>query len=420
MMISATHVRRGGAAFLAAAVTAGILAGCSTSGNGADAGNQFSLTFPHAENSPYAAMAEKYMEANPEVTITVDPIPSDSYDSLLRTQLQGGNAADVFMATPGSGAPIALIALAEAGLISPLDGTADSLVPEASRDLFFVDDEMYGLPTDISVTSTIFNSTAGPAYPGSMDELMALCSTQAAEGVAFFALAGTVPINAGIAALSIAASRVYAEQPEWDKLREAGEVTFADTAGWRASLEVILELQEAQCFQPGAEGAGFEAIVGGFGQGNALSAFIPGGVIPQLSAGLPDDRLVVEAFPAEAGGTPFVFASSDYAMAISASSKHKPAAQDYLNWLAEPEQAAEYALLAGSLPVSGIEGFELEGTSYEPVADLIAAGDYTTLPVNSWSNPSVFDTLGGGVQALLTGQKNVDDVLAELDAAWED
>jgi len=419
-MNSATRARRGGAALLAAAVTAGLLAGCNSSGDQAGDGSEFSLTFPHAENSPYAAMAEKYMHANPEVTIDVDPIPSDNYDSLLRTQLQGGNAADVIMATPGSGAPIALIALAEAGLLSPLDGTAHGLVPETSHDLFFVDDEMYGLPTDISVTSTIFNSTAGAEYPGSMDELMALCSDQATDGVAFFALAGTVPINAGIAALSVAASRVYAEEPEWDKLREAGDVTFSDTSGWRASLEAILDLQEAQCFQPGAEGAGFDAIVGGFGQGKTLAAFIPGGVIPQLSAGLPDDRLVVEAFPADTGDTPFVFASSDYALAISASSKHKQAAQDYLNWLAEPEQAVEYASLAGSLPVSGIEGFEMQGTSYEPVADIIADGNYTTLPVNSWSNPAVFDALGRGVQALLTGQKNVDDVLAELDAAWED
>lgn len=409
---------------MTAAVASVLLAGCADAGQAGssdapgDSAN-FSLTFPHAENSPYAAMAEKYMQENPEITITIDPIPSDNYDSLLRTQLQGGNAPDVLMAPPGAGAPIALIKLAEADLISPLDGTSGDLVPDASRDLFYLNDDLYGLPTDISVTSTIFNSTVGPAYPASLDELIAQCPAQAAEGRAFFALAGTVPINAGLAALSIAAARVYAEEPNWDAQRAAGKVTFTDTAGWRETFDTILELQEAQCFQPGAEGAGFDAIVGGFGQGKALGAFIPAGVIPQLSGALPNDRLVVEAFPADAEGTPFVFASADYALAINAASPHKKAAQEYLNWLAEPEQAAEYARLAGSLPVTGIEDFEMTGTPYEPVAHILAGGDFTALPVNTWTEPAVFDALGRGVQALLTGQKTVDDVLSELDAAWE-
>ena len=43
---------------------------------------------------------------------------------------------------------------------------------------------------------------------------------------------------------------------------------------------------------------------------------------------------------------------------------------------------------------------------------------YTPLPNNIWPNPSVYEALQVGVQGLLTGQKTIDQVLADMDTAW--
>ncbi|GAA5098219.1 hypothetical protein GCM10025760_33190 [Microbacterium yannicii] len=415
--MTSTFLRRGVAVgVLGAAAIAVGLTGCANSG-AQESSDDFSLSYPVAENSPYAAMAEKYMKTHKGVTITLNAIPSDSYDNLLRTELQSGNASDVVMATAGSGTPVSLIPLADAGLVSALDGTTADLVGDANRPQFFVDDEMFGQPTDFGVTGTIFDSAAGVTYPTTTDEMLGVCPALNADGVSLYAMAGRVPINAGLTAISLAAGQVYSQDPEWDEKRASGETTFASTSGWQNTLQLILDMQAVGCFQPGAEGAGFEAITGGIGQGASLGAFLPGGVIAQLGPALPDAQLVVEAAPMPTGGAPFIFASSDYALAISAASDRKDAAQAYLNWLAEPEQAQEYAELAGSLPITGIADVDLGGTAYAAVADLLEAGSYTTLPVNVWP-PAVFNVLGTDVQALLTGQKDVDQVLADLDAAW--
>lgn len=413
MTVFTPSLRLAGAIAASAVLIA--LTGCSNAEPAAET-LDFTFSYPANENSPYEAVAKMYMDANPEIEVTLNPVPSENYDTVLTTQLQGGNAADVVMAIPGSGSPVALIPLSEAELIAPLDGTTVDLIPESSRTLFFTGDQQWGLPTDISITGTIFNSSAGVTYPEGTTEMLDTCGSLD-EGVSLFALAGSIPINTGLAAVSMAATRVYAEDPDWDAERDAGEVSFASTPGWRDTLQLILDMQAAGCFQAGAEGSGFDAIVGGIGQGTSLGAFIPGGAAKELAGA--GQELIVESFPAPDGAAPFIFASSDYALAISKASTHKAGAQAFLNWFAEPENAAAYAELAGSLPITGVDGVDLDGTVYEPVASLIEDGDYVTFPVTVWTNPNVFLTLGSGVQGLLTNQQTVDGLLEELDTVWD-
>ena len=69
------------------------------------------------------------------------------------------------------------------------------------------------------------------------------------------------------------------------------------------------------------------------------------------------------------------------------------------------------------MPITGIDA-ENARPGYEPIGDLLDSGSFTGLPNATWPNPAVYDALGVGVQGLLTGQKTVDQVLEEMDAAW--
>lgn len=396
-----------------------LVSGCSSPEPAAES-LDFSFSYPSTDNSPYEALANRYMEANPDVEVTLNPVPSENYDTVLNTQLQAGNASDLIMAVPGSGSPIALLSLADADLLAPVEGNSEDLIPEASAGLFVTGDQTWGVPTDISITGTIFNSSAGVDYPQDTSELLASCKSLAADNVALFALAGSIPINAGLAAISMAAPRVYAENPDWDAQRDAGDVSFADTPGWRDTFQLVLDMQAAGCFQPGAEGSGFDSIVTGLGQGTALGAFIPGGAATDLAAGMGDRKLVVQSFPAPDDGDPFIFASSDYALAIPKASTGQAGAQAFLDWFAEPENAGAYAQSAGTIPVTGIDGVDLTDSTYSPVADLIDSEQFVPFPVTVWTNQNVFLTLGSGVQALLTGQQTVDGLLEELDTVWDE
>ncbi|WP_159600345.1 ABC transporter substrate-binding protein [Agromyces humi] len=425
-----TIALRRGAMIAIPVVGALVLAGCSGSGDASSTSGgestEFSFTFATSNNleSPYETLANDYMEANPGVKITTNPTPNDKYGETIRTQLQAGNASDVIQTTPGSGDARGIIPLAEAGFLEPLGDTAKDLIPAGSESIFEIDDKVYGQPLDFTIGSVV--ASLGTAemngidgWPTTMDELNDACSALAGDGKSLLALAGAAGPNAGLTAQAISATRVYAEDPDWNQKRADGDVTFADSDGWKATLQTIIDLKDQGCFQQGSEGAGFDAITNGLAQGTSVGSFIPSGAAIEISkAAPPEAKFAVEPFPADDDGKAFILASSNYTLSINAASKAKDAASDFLEWMASSDAQQRYYELSGELPVSAYQDMDLTGTIYEPIVDLLASESYTPLPNNIWPNPSVYDALQVGVQGLLTGQKTVDQVLQDMDAAW--
>ena len=145
---------------------------------------------------------------------------------------------------------------------------------------------------------------------------------------------------------------------------------------------------------------------------------MPGSAAASIGGATGSD-LNVQAFPPADGQEPFTVTGANYAWAINASSDDavKASAQAFLDWVAQPEQAQAYADLSGAVPITGIDAGH-PAPSYEPIGELLGTGAYTGVPNAAWPNPAVYDALGAGVQGLLTGQKTVDQVLEEMDAAW--
>ena len=148
-------------------VAALALTGCSGS-TGADAGSsskEFSLTFGSVNTveNPFQTLGKKYMETHPDVKITFNPLPNDSYDQTVRTQLQGGNASDVIITSPGSGTGRSILPLADANFLEPLADSAKKLVPVGSEALFGKDGKVYGQAPDITVVGVVTNETAAKA-----------------------------------------------------------------------------------------------------------------------------------------------------------------------------------------------------------------------------------------------------------------
>lgn len=409
-----------------------ILAGCSGAGGNddtADGGSQsFSFTFATSNNleSPYETLAKEYMEANPDVKITTNPTPNDKYGETVRTQLQAGNASDVIQTTPGSGDARGIIPLAEAGFLEPLGDTAAGLVPEGSESIFEIDGKVYGQPLDFTIGSIVaslgtLKMNGIDEFPTTEDDLYAACKDLASQGKSLLVLAGAAGPNTGLTAQAIAATRVYADDPDWNEKRASGETTFAESDGWKDTLQTIVDLTKGGCFQPGAEGGGFDAITNGLAQGTSVGAFIPSGAAIEIAKAAPAEAdFKVEPFPAADGGKPGIIASSNYTLSINAASKAKDAAADFLEWMASDEAQQRYHELSGELPISAYKDMDLSDTIYAPVVDLLKDGSYAPLPNNIWPNPSVYEALQVGVQGLLTGQKTIDQVLGDMDAAYGD
>ena len=407
-----------------------VLAGCSGGSGDTGGGDSsadpattgFSIMVAQANDADdfYAQTAAKYSEET-GVPIEVIPYPSDAYNTQVTTQLQGGNAADVMILSPGTGQPISVVSLAEADFLEPLDDTSAGLLPSGSEAQFQVDGTTYAQPTALTPVGLVFNVTAaeeaGIEYPETYEDLLAACTTARDAGKSFTVLAGGAVFNTGLMAQLISATRVYEGTPDWNEQRADGKVTFADS-GWKDVLEDIVEMNDSGCFQDGAAGGTFDNITAGLGGGTSLTAAVPGSAAASIGEATGSD-VNVQAFPPAKGEKAFTVTGANYAWAINASSDAavKTSAQAFLDWVAEPEQSAEYAEISGAVPITGIDESTLL-PSYAPIASLLSSGSYTGLPNAAWPNGAVYDALGVGVQGLLTGQKTVDQVLSDMDAAW--
>jgi raffinose/stachyose/melibiose transport system substrate-binding protein len=415
-------------AAVAAATAALILSGCSSSPAASDGGSTFTLMFssPSAQESPYERLAKAYMEEFPDRVVELSRQPIDQYDTTLRTQLQAGNAADLVQTAPGSGQLRSVVALASEGFLEPLPNSSYEIIPEGLEDLFSIEGVAYGQPLDFTVTGTLVNMTAleefgANDFPQTYDDLLDVCAAAVQAGGSFAPVAGTVPRSIGTVAQVISATRVYAENPDWNEQRASGNVTFVDSEGWHDTLETFVELHENGCFQPGVEGAGSDVAARLLSTNKAAAYFAPGVVYAEMSmAAPPETEWAINAFPPADGGDPFIIASSDFSLSITEGAENAEAAQEFLDWLADPAQGETYMAASGTLPVSGYADMDLSSTIYAPVAEMLTSGQTASLPINRWPNPRVFEALTTGLQGLLIDQGSIEETLAKMDAAWDE
>jgi len=350
--------RRRWAATAAVIALAGVsVAACSSSGGGTSSAKEpqsitFAYSNPSGNEHYYQDAAAAYEKLHPGVKITLQSLPSESYAQAITTRVEGGNAPDVFQAESGSGQTDSIQGFAKAGQLLPLTD------PQLKKDLapaglaqFQYKGTIYAVSLGSSVNGIVYNDQAAKASGVTLtasstpSDVMQACAAAKAKGKALFALAGAAPPNTGILALIIATSAVYGADPGWDAQRTAGKVKFATTPGWTATLNSIVQMNKAGCYQPGAQSAGFDAITNGSSRGLVFGFFAPGGAAHDIYVASGGHvSLVVLPFPALSGNT-YASLSSDTAITGSAHTKSPKLVASFLSYLASP--AGQKILSAG-------------------------------------------------------------------------
>ena len=426
-MNTSTWRRLGAVAVLSVLGTS--LAACGSSSSAGGGGSK-TITFAYQIANPnaksvYAVLAEDYQKSHPGVTIKTNPIALNTYGSTLTTQLQAGNGPDVFFINAGNGQAGSVGTLGEAGKLMDLDGKlAAGAVPDNAKSLMSYKGKLVAMPVYLAPTGIIFSPRAAEksgftmTSSTTMDDVIAACGKVAKDGQAIFGLAGAMAPNTGIFTSAIAASTVYGPTPDWNAQKAAGKVSFATTEGWKVALETVKKLYDNKCFQPGAAGAGFDALTNGAGQGKILGFAAPGGAAKDIMDSTHGAvKLTVQAMPAPAGYSTYLMAGTPDAIAGNKASKNQKLAQDFISWMSQPAQIKKAAAAAGDIPVSATSTDGLL-PQYAGVADLIAQKKTAQYPYLEWPNGELYNTLGEGVTGLLSGRKSVDDVLKSLDKVW--
>jgi len=426
-----TITRRRTAAVALPMVAGLLLAACGSGDSGSSGGGKepqtitFSYGPANANDNAYAELAKDYEAAHPGVTVKVNKISAETYGQTLQTQMAAGNGPDVMQVNSGGGQPGTVGTLAKPGLLLKLtDSSFTKNIPEAERVGYDYQGKLYGVPSATAIMSVIYNEDLAKSNNVNIspttntDDVVKQCSTVKSTGSSIFALAGGVPANTGIMTVELASSSVYGPDPDWDKKRTAGKTTFAKTEGWKQALQAVVDMNKAGCFQDGAAGAGFADLTNAASSGKAFGFFAPSGAAKSImDAAGGHVTLVAMGAPSPADKN-YLTISSDIGLAGNAKTKSPKLVEDFIKFSVSPEEAKKFADSQGTIPIgSDINAADLL-PQYKPVADQLAKKDYRTFAVDSWTNPQVYQALGSGVTGLLTGQKTVDDVLKDMDAAW--
>ncbi|BDZ44466.1 ABC transporter substrate-binding protein [Naasia aerilata] len=417
------------------ATAALLLAGCSGGGSGSggngggDAAEPQSITLAIGSANPnehqFQDVAKAYEAAHKGVSIKVENLPGEGYPQAIATRVQAGNAPDVFQVASGSGQADSIAPLAKAGLLLELSDPdiKDRLAKGEEAD-FQYNGKVYGVPTATAVNGVVWNPDLAKQVgldvtaETSLDDIIAQCPDVAAKGVAVFGLAGAVPFNPGIASIELATSIVYGPTPDWNKQRADGKVKFATSKEWKSTLDYLKKMFEAGCFQPGAEGAGFDALTNGASSGKIIGFFAPSGAAKSIMDGAGGHvTLTVLPFPAPKGVDPMMSVSSDISVAGSSKTKSPKLVADFLKFFTEKEGSKTMADGQGTLPVNATDTSDLL-PQYAPVADILTSGNTRPFASVTWPNPKVYDDLGSGATAVMTGQKSADEVLKQMDSDW--
>lgn len=361
------------------------------------------------EGEALADFIKPFEEANPDVTVTVTPIPWDSAQNKYQTAIAGSTTPDIGMFgtdwMPG---------FASALLPTPAQIDTSGIFPVSVETTEF-DGEAYGVPWYVETRVIFYRSDlmkeAGfEEFPTTFDGLKELAQAYKDKAGADYGISlPTSGWNAFLSLLPFAwsndAAVISDDQTEW---------TF-DTPEMEDSFEYLNSFftEELADKNPDTESSA------------RASAFIDGSVPMFLSGpwdipGLTEaggegfgDKFSVATIPASSSGTSTSFAAGAN-LAVFKAAKNPDAAWKLIQWLTEPDVQADWFEAVNDLPAQEVAWNDpalSENTKVSVFGDQLQSTK-TAPPLTSWTQVSAAaDT---EVEQMIRGGKTPAEALAQI------
>ncbi|MFE6668794.1 extracellular solute-binding protein [Streptomyces sp. NPDC057697] len=407
----------GGAAALAA--LSPVLAACSGSGGS----GKLRLVGVADQQKPVEELVALYRTSHPDAEFATSFAPTDQVQTVLRTQLAGGNAPDVHVLYPGSGSAMSMVELAKTGLLADLSEQPwTKEVPSNFHPAYRHEGKTYLYSAGSSVIGAIHNKKvfagAGVEPPRTWRELLDVCAKLKARGTIPIALGTQTPWVTQLITYALVPNAVYAKNPGFDAEMASGKARFRDS-GWADAMGKYQELQRRGYFNENPNGTTYEQQTSMVASGRAAMAVQVSAVLANFrqAARNPDD-LGMFPFPGgDDAANLWIPAGIVVGLGISARSKKPAAAKEFLAFLGEQRNVDRWARSVAAIP------FKRDATTRtDPALDgflpLIDDGRAVPFMDQSWPNAEVQPAHFAAVQDLLAGKTDVDGALGQMDEAY--
>jgi raffinose/stachyose/melibiose transport system substrate-binding protein len=398
-----------------------VLSGCSNSSTG-DA-NTLTFTASTDYRDAFEQVVAAFEEDNPGVTVDVTYAATSDIESTLPTQLGSGAGPDLISVQPGLGGNlIGLGTLAGQGYLEDLsdqDWAAD--ISDSLRTSTDYEGATYSYPGVLQPLGAFYNTQAvdeaGLELPQTWSEVLAFCAAAQDAGAVAYSLGLQDQWVTQLVPYALAATEVYGVDQDWNAQLIAGEVTFPDSA-WLDVLDQYLEMNDAGCFTPDANGISFDNSLPPVAAGDALGVVQVGGIFGNLQEQNPDVTYVLEPLPAtDDPDATQIAASPGVGIGVNANSSRAELALEFVDFFAQPEQINLFAeTLGGVVPALPNNQFEVPEllTTFN---DLVVEGKAQPFPDTGWPNARIQNAHLVGIQNMFLGSETPEQVLTAMQNA---
>lgn len=408
----------GGVAALAALPP--VLTACSDSGGGS---GKLRVVGVADQQKPIQELVGLYRKSHPDDTFATSFAPTDQVQTVLRTQLAGGNAPDVHVLYPGSGSAMSMVELAKAGLLADLSDQAwTKEVPANFHPAYQREGKTYLYSAGSSAIGAIYNkkafAEAGVEPPRTWSELLDVCAKLKAKGIIPIALGAQTAWVTQLITYALVPNAVYAKNPGFDAEMAAGKAHFRGS-GWADAMRKYQELQRRGFFNENPNGTTYEQQTSMVAGGKAAMAVQVSAVLANFrqAARTPED---LGMFPFPGGDDPaklWIPAGIVVGLGVSARSRKSAAAKAFIEFLGKQENVDRWAQSVAAIPFKRNSSTKIDPvlSDFLPVID-----DNRAVPFmdQSWPNAEVQPAHFAAVQNLLAGKTDVDGALGQMDEAY--
>lgn len=368
------------------------------------------------DQTQWDTLADSYHALHPNVTIINETFDSNTYDSIYKARLAGGDGPDIYGVRPED-----LSALVKGGYAMDVsDCDWFTQLTDSAQTAYLIDNEPYAFPILMSGNGILYNKSIFEQYginvPTTFTELLSVCQTLRDNGVTPFAMAAKDNWWPQFILYYATAEHVLAIDPNIMSKIASGEATYSGTAGWTESLEIYQQLLDAGAFIDNPLGVSESECVAMFLQGSAAMFPATWELTDARSA---DIDVGYCNFPTtDDASSTAIWGGFSAAMAINPSNGNAEAASDYVSYLFENANYHDVCAVWNLFPVK-------DGVDVSDVDPLFGVEQAAWEGKTLYGSPSdnmltgVQDTLLSGLQDLTAGKATAADVLAAMDEANE-
>ncbi|MGO4695616.1 ABC transporter substrate-binding protein [Paenibacillus sp. 2TAB26] len=387
------------------------------SGNKASEGEDFELeTLPRL-------VKEKF----PNITLEVQKLPDDQYNTSVRTKLAAGQGPDIFWIFPKNAAG-GVIDFAKAGFAADLSDLKfwDNIGAGAKEDMSY-DGKPYGVAEGLDYLGVYYNKemleqVGVTEFPKDWTSFLEACQKLKDAGITPIVLGDKDPWVIQFGMYPIAANVVYPDEMDFDVKVQNGEKSLNDPK-WVKTISMYKELYDKGYVVKNSLGVGSAQASQLFIDGKAAMTFTgTWDYASMTSKGAAEFNRGFASLPGNDAGKPtFVSAATAAGYGLNAKSKNLDAAKEILNYLFDGESELFKAYVASNSSISVYKDVPLTNELFKDVNDNYQTNGNSVYFSNQMWPAGVSDVMQAKFAEIIGGQKTTpEDVAKAMDEKFQE